>query len=156
MLALLLTLFHAPVPVEPKVEPPKGSAPAILVAGVDKEGRLFAERMRTRYVTQQRTVNQVVNGKAVTKVYTVMVPVTETYRQHWSLDKAAISEAGGKKLDKEALAKRLAKPAVIVMSSDGKSIDAGYLKLFQKDTLVVVIPAPPSKIPPPVPPRKEE
>jgi hypothetical protein len=137
MLALMLALFFPPVPVKPEVEAPKGLPPEIVTARVVK-GTLVGTRLETVHVNVMREVKEKVGGKEVVKrVFTVM-PVTRMTERRWSLDKATITEAGGKKLDKEALTRRLAKPAVVLVSADGKTIDPGYLKVLQKDTIVIV------------------
>jgi hypothetical protein len=145
MLVLLLTLFGAPVPAQP--EPPKGAPPQIWPVKL-VDGTLVGRRTETVVVPVFRQVKVNVGGKEEIQSTMEYVPTTRTMERRWSLDKATISEAGGKKLDKEALAKRLEKRTVVVLSSDGKPVAPGYLKVFQKETLVIVL-APGSEKPPP-------
>jgi hypothetical protein len=138
MLAVILTLFFPPAPIKPPVEAPRGQAPQIVTASVDKEGTLLATRLTMSYVTEAREVKVNVGGKEVVKtVFTSrMVPMLTENR--WSLDKATIIEAGGRKLDKAALAKRLAKPVAVVVTWDSKPVDPGYLAALKKDAIVIV------------------
>jgi hypothetical protein len=164
MLYLLLTLFFPPVPVQPETEAPKGPPPQIVFASIDKEGKLSWTVMLQQYVTEYRQTTVENAGKKEVRTVAVTVPVTRMVKSVLPLDKATITEAGGKKIDKKTLAQRLAKPAVVVLSADGQKIDAGYLKAFKKDVIVIVAPhgeaggkkmprvlpaAPPEKIPPP-------
>jgi hypothetical protein len=107
-----------------------------------------------------RTVEVNVGGKVEKRTETVMVPVTTPSRTY-SLDKATMARAGGGKIDRKELATLLGKPTMVVLSANGKPVDAAYLKVLRKDTIVLVVPAAaPSMIapggpitPPPVAPQ---
>src|SRR5947209_6669808 len=60
--------------------------------------------------------------------------------QTWDLKKATITTAGGKKLTSEELAKLLVKPRLVAVSQDGKPVDPVYLKLLDRETIVIAAP----------------
>ena len=105
---------------------------------MDKAGKLVSTRQEIAYVPETRTRTVNIGGKDQVQTYTVAVPVMRKTERVWNLDKATFMEAGGKKIDKETLTKRLAKPTPVVISSDGRAVDPGYLQLFKKDTIVIV------------------
>jgi hypothetical protein len=145
MFAILLgALIAADVPVEPAKDAPKAQAPVILTASVKGE-QLVSQRQVTVAVPVTVQKKTIVNGQE--QVVTVTEYRTELRMQEraWDLKKATFSTAGGKKLDLDDLKKQLDKPRPIVFSSDGKAIDAAYLKLFDKDAIVIVAPPAPAK-----------
>jgi hypothetical protein len=145
MFAILLgALIAADVPVEPAADAPKGQPPRILTASVKGEQLVSRQKVTvTVPITVQEKI--VVNGQE--QVVTKTAYRTEERMQEltWDLKKATISTAGGKKLDLDDLKKQLDKPRPIVFSSDGKAIDAAYLKLFDKDVIVIVAPRAPAR-----------
>jgi hypothetical protein len=140
MLAVMLALFFPPAPIEKSEEAPKGLAPQIVSARIDKAGNLVSTQLVTSYVTMAKEVEVIQAGKKERHTVYETVPVQRMVERRWSLEKATATEAGGKKLDKKALAKRLAKPAAVVLSGDGRPVDPGYLKLFKKDVIVITLP----------------
>jgi hypothetical protein len=141
MLSVMFTLLFAQVPVEPPADSPQGSPPLIVRAEVDRAGDLVSRQNVIQFVTEVRTRKIVVNGKEVPQQVEVSVPVMRELVQKWSLKEAKITTVAGKKIDRKELAKRLERPAAVVVSADGKAIDAGYLKLFKLDTIVIVVSA---------------
>jgi hypothetical protein len=139
-------------------EAPK-APPRILTASV-KDDQLVSKVVIPVVVpvTIRQKVNN--NGKEEEVTVTTYRTETRTIEQKWELKKSTFSTAGGKKLDLDAVKKRLAKPQPVVLSTTGKAVDESYLKLFDKDALVIVVPMPePLKVPapaPPGPPTKEE
>jgi hypothetical protein len=137
--------------------------PRILTASV-KDDQLVSKMVVTVVVpvTIKQKVNN--NGKEEEVPVTSYKSEQRTIEQKYDLKKATFSTAGGKKLDLDAVKKRLAKPQPVVVSGNGKAVDASYLKLFDKDALVIVVPMPePLKVPqlapppaPPSPPTKDE
>jgi hypothetical protein len=142
MLSILLPLLLAQNPAEPPADSPQGTPPLIVRAELDKVGDLVARKKVIQYVKEVRTRKVVVNGKEVPQQIEVSVPVSRESVQKWSLKGATITDVAGKKIDRNELAKRLEKPAAVVMSADNKPVDAGYLKLFRNDTIVIVAASP--------------
>jgi hypothetical protein len=93
-----------------------------------------------------------VNGQEQVVYRVVYRTETRVTQLQWDLKKATAQEAGGKKIDGKTLTKLLARPRPVVMSANGSAIDPGWLKLFAKDTLVIVAPdVRPAKTPAPQP-----
>jgi hypothetical protein len=100
-------------------------------------------------ITTQKVNN---NGKEEdVTTYSTRIEM-RTLEQAFELKKASFSTAGGKKLDLDAAKKRLEKPQPVVLSGDGKAVDESYLKLFDKDALVIVVPPPVPQAPKAIPP----
>jgi hypothetical protein len=165
MLPTLLALaLFPPAPAEGAFAP-KGPPPAVRPAVLDKDGALLVTYHAVVLVPVTMRVQENVNGMVVTKTVTTYQKEIRVMQRKQSLEKATFSEAGGKKLDKEALGRRLAKPAPVLFSQDGKPIDPAYLKLFKKDLVVITLPASPVVAPapkgietirqPPAPPVKK-
>jgi len=105
-----------------------------------------------QYVTKKYEDTVVKDGVAykVVKTVTEAVPVTVWHKK--DLGKATFGTAAGKKLTKAEAEKRLAGAAPLIVSGDGKPVDAGFLAMFKGDTLVIVLPpAPPAVVPNAVP-----
>jgi len=105
--------------------------------------KLDGDMISFRYpAAVHRAVKKVVevddNGKKVKKEVFEHVTGMEMVEHKWDLKKAKVTTAGGKKLDLDAVKKRLAKPQVVVLSVDSKPVDEAYLKALDKDTLVIV------------------
>src|SRR5262245_28257414 len=136
MFAILMAACLAgDVVVEPKSEPIKGQAPMLLTVQV-KDDQLVSKRTVMEYITQKRVEEVNVNGRVEKREVAVVVPVMKELMMAWDLKKATAT-AGGKKISADDLKKQLAKPTLVVVSSDGKEVDAAYLKLFAKETIVI-------------------
>jgi len=133
MLALLLTALA----VGADVEPPSPKEPPRLILVTLKGNQLVSRVKVTEAVPVQTTERVNVNGKLQERTVTRLVTRIRTVETAYDLDKATFSTVGGKKLDADAVKKRLAKPQVIVTSGDGKPIDEAYLRVLDKDTIVM-------------------
>jgi len=136
MLVILLSALAVAADVEPaaKAEPPR-----ILTASV-KDGKLVS-RLRQNVVVPVTTAQKVRKGDTEEVVYvTSYRRETRTIDLAFDLKKATMRTAGGKKLDLDALKKKLDKPQPVVVSADGREVDESYLKLFDKDVIVIVVP----------------
>jgi len=138
MLAILLTTLAVAADVEPAQ---KGAAPRFVLVAL-KGDQLVNRTAVTVMVPVTRQVEVEVNGKKETRTVTEIVPQMQMSEQKWDVKKATITTAGGKKLGLDDLKKRLAKPQVVLVSGDGKAVDEAYLKLLDKDAIVVVPEAP--------------
>lgn len=132
---LLLSIIAAPAPGATAL--PKGQAPHFLVISV-KDSNLVAKVTvyKTVPVTKQVVVN--VNGKQETRTYTEYETVVMERLHQYPLKTTTATYADGRKIDDKTLVKLLAKPTLVVLSGNGQTIDAAYLKLFKKDTIVLV------------------
>jgi hypothetical protein len=65
-----------------------------------------------------------------------------------------VYDAEGKKLDIEAVKKRIAVGDTVLVTTSGKMVDPAYLKVVKKDTLILVQPPPPPGPPLPFLPPK--
>jgi hypothetical protein len=156
MLPLLLSAaLLAPAADTDPVIPPKGTPPTILVGQLDKKGHFASEVTVQQAVPETRTEKVNVNGKEEERTVTVYVMVQKKVTVTRDLTKATITDASGKKIDKKALAKRLAKPAAVVFSADGKAVDKGFLAVLKADTIVIVTPLASTGVMPPFPPEKK-
>jgi len=153
MCALVLAAADEPEPAT------KAPPPTILLASV-KDDHLVSRVAVTAYKAVAVTRKVKVGDKEVEVTTQEFVPEMRTVEVKRDLSKATFNTAGGKKLTLEDAKKRLAKVQPVVLSSDGKAVDEAYLKVFDKDALVIVMPqakigvAPPPPPPPPLP-KKE-
>jgi len=137
MFALLLAAVAVGADVEPAT---KGGGPPLFVIASVKDDKLVRRMAIVSYKAETRTVEVNVNGKIEKQNVTVQVPVWQMIEQAWDLKKGTAKTAGGKKLDLDALKKLMEKPRVVIVSSDGKAVDDAYLKLLDKEAIVIVAP----------------
>lgn len=136
VLLLISSLVAADVDAEPAT---KGPAPVILTASV-KGDQLVSRFDRTRSVPV-RTVQKVnKDGKEVLVEVETYQTFVETLEEVQDVTKATFSTAGGKRLTLDEARKRLGKRQHVIVSSDGRPVDASYLRLFDRDVLVIVAP----------------
>jgi hypothetical protein len=103
------------------------------------EGDVLVHRATvTEYVPVVKEIEVDDNGKKVKKQVQEFVPRTREIKVTFDPKKASIATAGGKKLDLDALKKRIKKSQIVVVSGDYKPVDEAYLKLLDKDTIVIV------------------
>lgn len=72
----------------------------------------------------------------------------------FSLKDGAVYDVAGNKVAPEAARRRLAKGDVVLVSGDYRPVDPAYLKVFTKDVLILVHPAPGPGPPLPIQPKK--
>jgi hypothetical protein len=156
MLSLLLSTFLIAGADPDPVVLPKGPAPSILVGKIDRAGNLVSQVVVTEFVpvTEEYVVD--VMGRKEVRNRTVNRPVMKTVMQTRDLSKATATTARGIKIDPADLARRLEKPGLVVLSADGKPVEAGYLSLFKDDTIVIVVPPVAAPIPGKVIEKKKE
>jgi hypothetical protein len=68
------------------------------------------------------------------------------YAVEFSLKTGEVFDAEGKKVDAAAAKKRLEVGATVLISTSGKEVDPAYLRVFKKETLVLVHPDEPVKV----------
>src|SRR5262245_57010409 len=141
MLSMLLTTaLLVPAADTDPVPSPKGTPPAIVIGHIDKDGKFSYEFPQQVFVTVAKEVKVNVNGKEEVRMVTVTEPQTRMVKVALDLSKATITDASGKKIDKKALARRLAKPSAVVFSTTGKAVDKGFLAVLKADTPVIIPP----------------
>jgi len=126
------------VAVSADPEPPTQKEPPRFVL-VKLEGDQLVSRA-TVPVSRAVKVKKEFNNNGKIEVREVVEYVTEmrVIERAWDLKNVTVTTAGGKKLDLDAVKKRLTKPQVVVFSGDGKAVDESYLKVLDKDALVIV------------------
>jgi hypothetical protein len=152
-----------PVAADPDPADVRGASPSLVLARIDKEkDRLVIIRTDIQLVPETRTVKVVVDGRTEERVVTRTVAVPRQVEQPYELKVVKATDADGKELDAATLKKQLLTPTVVLVSTDGQPVSAGYRKALQKGTVVLQVPiwgpaatplplAPP---PPPPPPKK--
>jgi len=159
--AVALTADETPAPKDSPKEAAAKAPPRIITASV-KGDKLVTQATVTQVVPVPVTVKEKTKeGKEVDVTRVTMKTETRTIEQSYDLKKATATTAGGKKISLDDLKKKLARPQAIVVSADGNAVDEAYLKLFDKDVIVIVAPMPkvvatplvvPTPPPPPPPP----
>lgn len=143
-----------------KGKPPVGPSPLFAtVTAVDKQkGVVELVEVQTKFSAFMVIVEEVVDGMLVKAPKTVYQPVTSAQRKVLTMTTAEVNDGTGKKLDKEEVWKRLAVGKTIVISADGRPVDAAYLKIMTPETPVIVSmayvmapPAPDAPVPFPMP-----
>ena len=141
-----------------KISLPKGPQPMQVAAQIDKEGNLLIRQTTTAYVpeTRQRIVQK--DGRNVTETFTTYVAVYRTVEYRVKSKGFQVRGLDGKAVDRNTLARRLARETPMLLSADGKPVDPFYLQVLKAGTLVLVLPrteGTPVLLPEPaVPPQK--
>lgn len=107
-----------------------------------KDGKSQVQVWRVKKVTELRvTVVEGKDGKFVEKreKREVEAPQLESVPLA-KVNDLTIMTAGGKKLNVDEAEKRIAEGCVVVVSSDGKPVDAKFLKLFRNNVVILVSP----------------
>jgi hypothetical protein len=151
-----------PVAADPDPANVRGASPLLVLARFDKEkDRLVILRTEVVMVPRVTTVKVVVDGRTVERPVTSTVAVPRQVEQTYELKVVKATDADGKEVDAATLKKQLLTPTVVVVSTDGQPVTAGYRKALRKETVVLQVPlwgpaatplpvAPPPPPPPPV------
>jgi hypothetical protein len=139
------------------------------VAGADKEkGQILFTETVTRAVPVQREIAkeviEIVNGMQVKKV--VKVTVTEYVMEHvqqtvsHDAAKSRVITPDGKQLPIDEVWKRLKAKSIVLVSADGNTPSAEYLRMLRPEALIIMLPRvtdPPIVAPKlePIPPPKK-
>ncbi|HKB40998.1 MAG TPA: hypothetical protein VKD72_31515 [Gemmataceae bacterium] len=162
LLNLSLAVVLAPAPADEKINLPSGPPPQIVLA-VLKDGKceVTYPAMVMVPVTREEVRTRVVNvdGKQVPVQEKVAVTSYQSRHVTTTLDRPRAFDRSGKEVDAKRLAELLKKPAVVLLSSDGKPVDPFYMRTIKEGTLTLVaaVGAKPAALPPvdrpPPPPR---
>jgi len=142
-------LLLQPADVEPKVEAPKGPPPRIVTVTSNKD-TLVARITVTEMVPVQVREKIIVGGKEVERNVLKYITAMKVVEQTMNLKGAKAQQADGTTIEMASLKKRLAVPTTVVISADGQPVDPGYLRLFQKNTIIIML-APGTGVGPGVP-----
>jgi len=114
----------------------------LVVARIDKEGKLFITQTRMVAIPEARQEAVTVDGKVFTRTVNVMkvTPVTQT--QAYDLKEVRAVDSEGKRVDQATLTRQLEKETPVLLSSDGQPVSAVYLDALKKGTLVLQLPMP--------------
>jgi hypothetical protein len=123
-------------------DPPAGPAPSLVVGQVDAKGNLVVHVTYEVIVPVLTKVEVIVDGKKeIRDVPVARKEVRQTTQTH-DLSRAIVTNARGKKIAADELAKLLSRPRPVVLATTGRAVDPGYLGLLKDDTIVIVVPAP--------------
>jgi hypothetical protein len=159
LLNLSLAVVLAPAPADEKINLPSGPPPQIVLA-VIKDGKCEVTYPAMVPVTTEEVRTRVVNvdGKQVQIQEKVAVTSYKVQHVTTTLDRPRAFDRSGKEVDAKRLAELLKKPAVVLLSADGKPVDPFYLRTINEGTLTLGVhlaakPAalPPADRPPPMP-----
>jgi hypothetical protein len=139
----VLFFLSAAVTVNAEEAPNAGrGVPPIFVtvhASNRDKGEFELTTRMARLVTEQRTRQIERDGKLQEVIVSVAIPIyEEKVLGTISLDSSEVFEAEGKKLNNDDVKKRVTDGMTVLISADGKKVDAKFLKLLAKDTLVFV------------------
>jgi hypothetical protein len=117
---------------------PEGPPPVPREAWV-KDGFLIAKVVVVEYKTEerQRTVTGP-DGKPMTEVVKVKVPVAKTVELKIDPKKALVYRADGKTVSAADLVKVLDKPGTVMMAANYEKVDPFYVQYLKPETLIVV------------------
>lgn len=155
--AILAGLFLATglAQAQPKL-PPQPSMPPLLkiVSGADKtKGRIFFTEVAARLVPVTREIVENVNGVAVKKTVTEYVTENVKYEVIIAVGSSRIITPDGKLAADEAIWKQVKKGSAVVVSVDGNTPAAPFLRALHQETIIIIPPAPKVVPPVPVPPK---
>jgi len=136
MLVILLSALAVSGDPEPA---PRSAEPCVLTASV-KDDKLTLRVTQVFMTYVEEKVKAEKNGKEEEATVKKIHPQRRTVQYQRDLKEATFTTAGGKKLSLDDVRKRLDKPQPVVVSGDGRAVDAEFLKLFDKDAVVVVLP----------------
>ena len=139
---LLTAALLSPAAPIPRDAAPTGPAPYILSLRTDPDGGMKLTVLRTekQKVTYVEQVNGP-NGRQLPRAVEKEVDVIRYVRTEFAeLKELKAYSADGKELPLKDALKTMADGGLCVASSDGKKVDASYLKLLKADVLVFVSP----------------
>jgi hypothetical protein len=141
-LALVTALMLPGAPV-PKSTPISGPAPRVVEIKPDQNGKILFSITRQEKQKLPIAVGNAIapaNGQApairereITRNVSVQVELKD-------LKELVATTAAGKSVSIEDALKQISNGAVVVLSSDGKAVDPGFLRVFKDDTLVLSSP----------------
>jgi hypothetical protein len=141
----LLATGLAPAPegiLAPQGPPPKGA-----VAKVVGDSLEITESL-VEYRQEARTEQVLVNGQLVARMVNVTVPVYKLIKKAVPLTAVQGHGTDGRPIDPKRLRELLASEHAVLVSADGRPLDAFYRNMLKDGTLILVIgpaiaPAPP-------------
>jgi hypothetical protein len=138
-LLMAALLVNGADPADPVVKLPTGSAPTMMVLQA-KDKMLVRESTLKQLERVPVTEKVTVAGKEVERTVYKTIEKERKFSTTYPIDGTTFQTANGKKLEKEEALKKLATPTLVVVSSDGKPVDEGFLAALRPGTLVVVMP----------------
>jgi hypothetical protein len=134
------TLAALKVPAPPEIA---------IIAEVDRAaGHVTYEQ---RFVEERRIGDMAPDAEGKSRF--LFRPVISQVQVRYAIAPGAVFDTDGKPVAPAEAWKRLAVGAAVLLSADGKRVDASYLRIFKKGTLVFVppLPEPSAGLPPAVP-----
>ncbi len=130
---------------------PRGMAPQFLVVGLDRDGNAVLKQTITGVRPETRTEQVKEGDRVVTRSVPVMVTFQAQNTIPLSNKKIEVYRADGKRVTAAEVARLITGDTPVLVSSDGKMVDAVYLRLVREGTLVVVAPPDLLNLPPVAP-----
>jgi hypothetical protein len=130
-----------------RTDKPLGPPPRfVVVEEADaKKGVVTYSEITMEFVPVNQVREVVEDGVTKKVTETVLVPQYKTVMVNFAVKDGQVYDGDGKKLDADEVWKRATPKTPIVLASDSRMIDAAYLKLLKKETLVFVAGAPKAK-----------
>jgi hypothetical protein len=153
LVAAALLAAPAPVPEE-KPKAPESPAPEFAtVSETDaKEGTCTLRQIQVVPVAVEEVRTRVVNGVAIAERVKTLRHQNQTIEFRVLLRGSQILDGEGKAVAEDDAWKRLTANTTIALVRNGGKIDPAYLRLFKKETLVIILAADA----PPAPAAKEQ
>jgi len=129
----------APIPKNTSVS---GPAPRVMDLKPGADGKIVftVNRIEKQKIAVAQG-NAILPGGAAPAVLEREVNVTtQAVVTLADLKDLVVTTAGGKTVDAKEAVKQLENGGIVVISADGKPVDAGFLKIFKDDTLVIASP----------------
>jgi hypothetical protein len=120
--------------------------PWITKASFNKDGKLVVQLVVPDVHEEVREVEVVRGGRRVIEKRKVPVETPKVVNRSFDTRGLQVSDAEGNRLKVESARRLLDRPTPVVISGDGRPVSPAYLKMFRRDTLVLILPPPP---PPP-------
>jgi hypothetical protein len=131
----LALAFLAPSAPVPKILPTVGSAPRIVELKPNSDGKVLITIRREDKRTITTTPPN--GGPALEReILTFRILLVELS----DVKELQIFTADGKPVDTKVALAKLEDGAIVVLTTDGKKVDANFLRVFKDDTLVLVSP----------------
>lgn len=149
-------LLAAPVWADDDVKTPSSAPPRFAtVMSFDKERQeVILGYVSMHFVLDARMEAREEGGKKVEVEVPVMKSVYEMRPNKFVLRRGAVYDTAGKKVEADALWKRLSVGASVLVSIEGKPVDPSYLSIVKKETLVFAPSLDPANFVPAVHPQK--
>lgn len=142
LIATMIVAFLASITFAANVidKRPVGPAPRSVVIEKVEPAKAQVSYLETitKLMLEERTAVRTIDGRQVAYKYTATVPVQESKLTTIFLRPGKVYSLDGNKLEEKEIWTRVKKGTTILISTDGKPVDAVHLKKANPDTIVLV------------------